>query len=209
LKEITSSQWKLNLGFSLFMLLLIVLLMQVSIQLALIFALSLALGFTLQRSRFCTASAFRDPILVGTTKLTQAFILLLAISIMGFAVVANGAEILKIPLKLNVFPLGIHTIIGGILFGIGMVLAGGCVSGVLTRIGEGFAMQMFALLGLLFGTAFGGYSSPYIRSIFGEFSGVFLPDIFGWLPSVAIQLLILLILWEVTRWWHKKQNGVG
>ena len=204
-----NSQWKINLGFSIFIILLVILLIQVSIQLALIFILSLGLGFTLQKSRFCCASAFRDPMLVGTTKLTQAFILLLAISVTGFAVVAYVADILKIQLSLNLFPLGVHTIVGGILFGIGMVLAGGCTSGVLTRIGEGFAMQMIAFVGLLIGAVLGSYSLPYWRTIFGESSGIFLPDIFGWLPAVAIQLLTLLALWQVTRWWQKKQNGVG
>lgn len=203
------SQWKLSLGFSFFMLLLMVLLIQVSIQLALVFMLSLGLGFTLQKSRFCCASAFRDPLLVGTTKLTQALILLLAISVVGFAVVANVAEVLKIPLSLNLAPLGFNTIIGGILFGIGMVLAGGCASGILMRIGEGFAMQMIALVGLLIGTLLGSYSLPYWHMIFAESPGIFLPDIFGWLPAVAIQILILLGLWQVTRWWQKKQNGVG
>lgn len=203
------SQWRLNLGFTIFIILLIVFLIQVSMQLALIFALSLGLGFTLQKSRFCFVSAFRDPLLVGSTNLSQAVILLIAISVIGFAVIANGADILNIPVSLYVSPFGIHTFIGGILFGIGMVVAGGCATGVLMRIGEGFAMQMIALAGLLIGAFLGKFSLPYWLLHFGELPGVFLPDIFGWLPAIAIQLLILFILWKVTRWWQKKQSGVG
>lgn len=203
------SQWKLNLGFSVFILFLILLLIQVSLQLTLVFAVSLAIGFTLQKSRFCFTSAFRDPLLVGVTNLTQAVILLLMISVPAFAVVAAIAEMVKYPLSLYVSPFGVHTFIGGILFGIGMVLAGGCSSGVLMRIGEGFAMQMIALVGLLIGAFLGKYSLPFWQASFGEVPGIFLPDIIGWLPAVAVQLLILLVLWKVTRWWQKKQNEVG
>ncbi|AFL98707.1 putative transporter component [Desulfitobacterium dehalogenans ATCC 51507] len=203
------SQQKLNLGFSIFILLLLLLLIQVSIQLALIFAVSLAIGFTLQKSRFCFVAAFRDPLLIGTTKLTEALILLLAISIPGFAIVFYLSNIFNLPLNLYVTPFGAHTFIGGLLFGTGMVLAGGCASGTLMRVGEGFAMQMIALFGLFLGAFLGKYSLPYWLSIFQEFPGISLPDIVGWVPAVFIQLLILFLLWEVIRWWQKKQKGVG
>ncbi|NLI90900.1 MAG: YeeE/YedE family protein [Peptococcaceae bacterium] len=203
------SQWKLNLGFSFFILFLILLLIQVSLQLTLVFAVSLAIGFTLQKSRFCFTSAFRDPLLVGVTNLTQAVILLLVISVPGFAIAAAIADMANYPLSLYVSPFGVHTVIGGILFGIGMVLAGGCSSGVLMRIGEGFAMQMIAFVGLLIGAFLGKYSLPFWQTSFGEVPGIFLPDKIGWLPAVAVQLFILLVLWKVTRWWQKKQNGVG
>ncbi|MGE4271913.1 MAG: YeeE/YedE thiosulfate transporter family protein [Desulfitobacterium sp.] len=203
------SQKKLNIGFLFFIVLLFFLLIQVSIQLTMIFAVSLAIGFTLQKSRFCFVSAFRDPLLVGTTKLTEALILLLVISIVGFAIVFHLANMLNYPLNLYVTPFGFHTVIGGILFGLGMVMAGGCASGILMRVGEGFAMQMIALLGLLIGAFLGKYSVSYWQTIFHEFPGVSLPDTLGWVASVAAELLILLLLWKIIRWWQQKQKGVG
>ncbi|WP_018214524.1 YeeE/YedE thiosulfate transporter family protein [Desulfitobacterium hafniense] len=203
------SQWKLNLSFSIFILLLLLLLIQVSLQLALIFAVSLAIGFTLQKSRFCFVSAFRDPLLVGTTKLTEAVIVLLAISIPGFAIAFHLAPMFNIPVSLYVTSFGGHTFIGGVLFGTGMVLAGGCASGILMRVGEGFAMQMIALLGLLIGAFLGKYSLSYWLAAFHEFPGVFLPDTIGWIPSITIELFILFLLWKVIRWWQKRQKGVG
>lgn len=198
------SQQKLNLGFSFFILLLLLLLVQVSAQLALIFLVSLAIGFTMQKSRICFVAAFRDPLLVGTTKLTETLILLLVISIPSFAIVYNFADMFNISLNLYVTPFGVHTFIGGILFGTGMVLAGGCASGILTRVGEGFAMQMIALLGLFIGAFWGKYSLPHWLSIFHEFPGIFLPDIMGWVPAVALQLSILLLLWKAIRWWQRR-----
>ncbi len=202
---LNKSQAKLGLGFAIFIFLLLLLLFQLSTQLALIFAVSLALGFTLQKSRFCFVSAFRDPLLVGTTKLTEALILLLVISIPSFALVLHLATIFNLPIKLYVTPFGIHTIIGGILFGVGMVLAGGCASGTLMRVGEGFAMQMVALWGIFIGAFLGKYSLPYWLEIFHEFPGIFLPDILGWIPAILIQLLVLFLLWQVILWWRKKQ----
>jgi len=201
------SQRKLNIGFVIFLTLLLALLSQISIRLTLILALGISLGFVLQKSRFCLVSALRDPILIGMTQLTRAFLLLLGISILGFALVSWGATQRNIPLSLNVFPLGVHTIVGGLLFGIGMVLAGGCTSGILMRIGEGFAMQWVAFLGLLVGVVLGERSVINWRNIFGESPGIFLPDIFGWVPTLILEIGILLILWQLASWWQKKQLG--
>ncbi|NMA69219.1 MAG: YeeE/YedE family protein [Desulfitobacterium sp.] len=200
------SQSSLNLGFSIFILLFLIFLLQLSTKLALIFALSLALGYTLQKSRFCFVAAFRDPLLVGTTKISQAVILLLIISIPAFFLVFQIASNLHLPIELNVTPFGFHTFLGGLLFGTGMVLAGGCASGTLMRVGEGFAMQMIALGGLIIGAFLGNSSLPYILNIFHEFPGVFLPDIMGWVPAISIQLLVLILLWLGIRKWQKSKR---
>lgn len=201
------SQRKWNIGFILFLTLLLALLSEISIRLTLIMALGISLGFVLQKSRFCLVSAFRDPILIGMTQLTRAFLLLLGISILGFALVSWGASQRNIPLTLNVFPLGVHTIVGGLLFGIGMVLAGGCSSGILMRIGEGFAMQWVAFFGLVVGAVLGERSLVNWRNVFGEIPGIFLPDVLGWVPTLVLEILVLLALWQLARWWQKKQLG--
>jgi hypothetical protein len=201
------SQRKLNIGFILFLTLLLALLSQISIRLTLIMALGIGLGFVLQKSRFCLVSALRDPLLLGMTQLTRAFLLLLGISILGFALVSWGASQRNIPLSLNVFPLGVHTVVGGLLFGIGMVLAGGCTSGILMRIGEGFAMQWMAFFGLLVGVVLGERSVIHWRNVFGESPGIFLPDIFGWTPTLILEIIVLVALWQLAKWWQIKQLG--
>jgi uncharacterized membrane protein YedE/YeeE len=201
------SQRKWNIGFILFLTLLLALLSQISIRLSLIMALGISLGFVLQKSRFCLVSALRDPILIGMTQLTRAFLLLLGISILGFALVSWASSQRNIPLTLNVFPLGVHTVVGGLLFGIGMVLAGGCSSGILMRMGEGFAMQWVALFGLVVGAVLGERSLIDWRNTFGEWPGVFLPDILGWFLTLILEIGALLALWQLARWWQKKQFG--
>ncbi len=201
------SQRKLNIGFTFFMFLLFLLIVQINLKLAIVLALGTALGFTLQKSRFCFTSALRDPLLVGMTQLTQALILLIALSVAGFALVAWVGQAREIPLTFNVFPLGVHTLVGGVLFGIGMVLAGGCASGVLMRIGEGFGMQMLALGGLFVGALLGKQTVNKWRSVFGEWQGVFLPDKLGWLVTLGLEFGALFGLWILTRWWQRKQVG--
>lgn len=201
------SQYKWNLAFSIFMAMLFLLLLQISLQVAFIFALGTGLGYTLQKSRFCFVSAFRDPMITGITELTKAVILLAGLSILGFGIVSQIAEWNHRSLLLNVFPLGLATIVGGVLFGIGMVIAGGCVSGVLMRIGEGFTMQMVALVGLLLGALAGGKTQFFWRQTFGELPGIFLPAWLGWIPTIILELMLLFGLWQLARWWQNKRLG--
>lgn len=200
------SQRKWNLAFSVFMIMIfITLIINVNIKIALIFALGTGVGYTLQKSRFCFTAAFRDPMITGITELTQAVILLIGISVVGFAAVYQISHLTHRFIVLNILPFGLATIVGGVLFGIGMVLAGGCVSGVLMRIGEGFAMQMIAFVGLLIGAFIGKYSQAFWRRMFGEWPGVFIPDFLGWVPTLIIELIILALLWKMVRWWQRKR----
>lgn len=201
------SQRKWNIGFSVLMAMLFVLILQVNITLALVFALGTALGYTLQKSRFCFVSALRDPMVTGITELTQALILLMGLSMVGFWFIHYVSSLQQRTILFNVFPLGYHTIVGGILFGVGMVIAGGCVSGVLMRIGEGFAMQMVALVGLLIGALLAHQSQGFWKRTFGESDGIFLPDLMGWFPALALQLIILAGLWYLARRWQKSKFG--
>ncbi|HVJ49481.1 YeeE/YedE thiosulfate transporter family protein [Desulfitobacterium sp.] len=201
------SQRKWNIAFSAFMGMLFLTLMQVNLKIALIFVLGTGLGFTLQKSRFCFVSAFRDPMITGITEITRAVILLIGLSILGFGVVYQISEWTHLSLSLNIFPLGFSTIAGGVLFGVGMVLAGGCVSGVLMRIGEGFGMQMVALVGLLIGVLAGKSSLAFWRGTFGEWPGIFIPAFLGWIPTIIFELLLLGGLWKLAYWWQNKHLG--
>jgi uncharacterized membrane protein YedE/YeeE len=114
------------------------------------------LGFILQKSRFCFASAFRDLFLFGSGHNMKALLLAIAIASVGF--VGILVWILPNPLpgefpsSAHVLPFGISTIIAGSVFGIGMVLAGGCVSGTIYRIAEGYIASVVTMIGIVIGT---------------------------------------------------------
>lgn len=201
------SQRKWNFAYSIFIFMLFLTLLQLNKNIAIILALGIAIGYTLQKSRFCFTAAFRDPMITGITELTQSVILLMGISVIGFAAVYQISQKTHYDLTLYVIPFGTATIVGGVLFGIGMVLAGGCITGILMRIGEGFAMQMLALVGVFVGAFLGKVSQPFWRQTFGEWPGIFIPDILGWMPTLIIEILILTVLWRLAKWWQNKQLG--
>jgi uncharacterized membrane protein YedE/YeeE len=101
-------------------------------------------GFALQRGRFCMNSAIRDTILLKDTTLLKSVIMAILVAMVGFALLASAGLIKISP---SGFFWGAH-LVGGILFGIGMVLAGGCASGITYRIGEGVASALSAAIGL-------------------------------------------------------------
>ncbi|MBN41203.1 MAG: YeeE/YedE family protein [SAR202 cluster bacterium] len=115
-----------------------------------------ALGFILQKSRFCFASAFRDLFLFGSGHNMKAVLFAMAIASVGF--VGILVWILPDPLpgefpsSAHVLPFGLSTIIAGSVFGIGMVLAGGCVSGTIYRIAEGYVASIVTMIGIFTGT---------------------------------------------------------
>jgi uncharacterized membrane protein YedE/YeeE len=147
-----------------------------------------AFGIVFQRSRLCFAAAFREILLNRDGTIMKAIILSIGLGALAFtALKANGYK----PGHF-VLPAGLHTITGGFIFGIGMVIAGGCGVGILWRSAEGYMRSWFALLGgilsagswvLLYGKHVGEgwlYGSP-----------VFLPDFFGWLGALAVVFLFL------------------
>ncbi len=114
-------------------------------------------GFILQRGRFCMNSAFRDIILLKEYKLAKAVLVSLAVLMVGFAIFAFG-EVIDLAPKAF---LPWAAIVGGLVFGIGMVFAAGCASGTTYRVGEGMVGSLVAGIGLTFGAAMtaGGFLS--------------------------------------------------
>jgi len=127
----------------------------VDAQFAMFWVFGLAFGFVLQRARFCFASAFRDIFLMGHARNMKGVLVGLAVGAVGFGVVMSRQVPLTslgiYPPSANVLPLGIHTVLGGLLFGVGMVVAGGCVSGSIYRMGEGYVASWVAFAGVMGG----------------------------------------------------------
>ncbi len=169
----------------------------------------IAFGYILQRSRFCFTAAMRDPYLTGSTSLTRAVLVAFAITTIGFAAIKYGAfkNGLPIPGQSYVVPVSFATVAGSFMFGIGMVIAGGCASGTLMRVGEGFTMQILALTFFIVGSLWGAHDFGWWKlNIILKGKAVFLPDVFGWIGAVVIQLLIIAMLWIAADKWENRKN---
>ncbi|MHA1928282.1 MAG: YeeE/YedE family protein [Candidatus Thorarchaeota archaeon] len=111
----------------------------------------LMFGYALQRGRLCFNSTIRDPLIFKEYNLLKALFLALAVSMIGFAIM-GFTNVVTIAPKPTVWAA---QIIGGFVFGMGMVLAAACASGVTYKTGEGIMTAFVGLLGL----ALGGYTA--------------------------------------------------
>ena len=160
--------------------------------------LGLLFGFVLQRSRFCFASAFRDLFLLKDRRAALGVVLALAIGCVGYQVVF-GTELPDptagyLPYTGHIAPLGWHLVIGGVAFGIGMSIAGGCVSGNLYRLGEGSPAALIALVGAVVGIVLGYvcWNPIYLHLVGNE--PWWLPAKVGYAWALALQLGALALI---------------
>ncbi|MEN8174000.1 MAG: YeeE/YedE family protein [Chloroflexota bacterium] len=101
-------------------------------------------GFIMQRGRFCMNSAIRDTVLLQDYTLLKSVGIAILVEMVGFAIMdATGL------ISINPKPLfwGAN-LVGSFVFGIGMVIAGGCASGITYRVGEGMMGALAAVIGL-------------------------------------------------------------
>src|SRR5690606_23829069 len=82
--------------------------------------------------RFCMASAVRDLFAVGVPRMAVGML----IAVVLFSLTAAVVQVLGFS-TFAPHPMGWHVLVGGLIFGFGMVFTGGCASGSLYKAGEG------------------------------------------------------------------------
>jgi len=203
---------QLPFGIGLFILLVFfgVFLSTLSEKLSLFWLIGISFGFILQKSRFCFTSSMRDPYLTGGTMLTRAVLIALAITSIGFTAIKYGYFVRGLPIsgQSYIVPISIATAVGAFIFGIGMVIASGCASGTLMRVGEGFTIQIVALFFFIVGSLWGAHDFQWWELNFiSKGKAVFLPDALGWFGAIFVQLFIISILYILAEKWEiRKQN---
>lgn len=113
--------------------------------------LGAALGHVLYRSDFCMAGMVRDIFLFRRSALLPSLALLIAAAMALFALAQLGGLILFSPPPTYRHP-SVATALGGILFGAGMTLAGGCVVSTLYRMAGGNIASLLAFCGMIAGS---------------------------------------------------------
>ncbi len=175
--------------------------------------IGLSFGFVLQRGRFCMNSAYRDVLFADYT-LLRAYLLAVVITMIGANAFEDlgwirhadvaGAFVAESLERQDFVPWA--NIIGGYLFGMGIVLAGGCGSGIMYRVGEGNLAYVVAVFGYFFGivmTKFG-----VLRPLYGYLISIRWPaegppptlySILGlnkWIVIAAISALFLVFVYQ-------------
>jgi uncharacterized membrane protein YedE/YeeE len=189
----------------------LVLAQRVEARLALYWALGLGVGLVLQRGRLCFAGAFRDLFLMRNGTMMRAIIVGLALMAPVFALIEARAvpepSFGAVAVGAHVVPLGLNLAVGGLLFGIGMVVAGGCVSGTLYRIGEGYLASWASLFGILLGLSLAAHTwnAWYAWTIQSAPIG-WLPTTLGYGGAVVLTWLALGAAYLASLWWETRGN---
>ena len=171
----------------------------------------LALGLINQRTRFCFVRAFREPFMTGEGAMMRGAALALLVGVVGFGII-KGTDLSDMRSVEEVVnpSVVVGSLLGGLIFGIGMVLTGGCASGSLWRVGEGqvkfvLVLAVFALSNSLFAMLL---RTTNLRESWGD-EAYFLPDLLSWPGAVLVLVGIVLAWFAVVAWNEKTEKLVS
>jgi uncharacterized membrane protein YedE/YeeE len=110
------------------------------------FGLAVAFGAIAQRTHFCTMGAVADIVNIGDWTRMRMWVMAIGVAMLGFnAMVAAGWAQAANSIYAGPSLLWLSNIVGGLLFGVGMVLASGCGSKTLVRVGGGNLKSLVVL----------------------------------------------------------------
>ena len=160
-----------------------------------------AFGVIFQRSRFCLVRAFREPFMTGDAEHTRAAALALVISTLGFAIL----KFTDLKDKSEwVFPAaGAGALAGGLAFGVGMTLAGGCGAGSIWRAGEGQVKLWAAIACFALGVSLTRLAAAQAGLLQQLGAAVFLPSAIGWGGALGLVVLVMAA-WALGATWNEE-----
>lgn len=205
----------LSIGGVIIAILVAIALAQTTPKLAVFWLFGLGFGFIMQRSRFCFTAAFRDLFLLRDGRMMKGVLGGLAVATVGFALVMSdmvpkNLDLGILPLNVYVIPLGFHLLLAGVMFGLGMVVAGSCFAGTLYRIGEGYAASLVTLAGILVGLGVLLHNwNWWWQSYISLLPMVWLPHSLGWAGAIGLTLAVLVIGYLAVRWWESRGGMIA
>ncbi|GGB46509.1 selenium metabolism membrane protein YedE/FdhT [Virgibacillus dakarensis] len=165
-------------------------------------------GILIERGQICFTSAFRDLWISGRGIMAKAIIAGMAVSsvITLIIMLIYGLE----PITQIAAP---STFIGGILFGLGIVLASSCETGMMYRLMEGQILYLTVFIGNIIGATALAYAWDHlgVYSLLVESGNkINLITAIGPLKAIIATLIVLGICFAVTAYWQKHYRfGVG
>lgn len=167
----------------------------VNLLLAIIFGFSF--GFLIQKGQICFTSAFRDLWLIGRANTAKALVWGMVVQTIITAVfLAKG-----MPPKV-IWWAGPGAMLGGVLFGIGIVIAGGCETGWMYRSMEGQMQFWFVGLGNVIGATILtiGWDSGVFALLVEPFPRIDLVKYFGYAGAIGLTMAMLFALYLWADW---------
>lgn len=180
-------------------------------------ALGLGAGAVMHRSDYCLAGMFRDLFLFRRTDKLRTLVLLVAVTMLLFEAARLLGLLPAYPFPLFYAPTAAN-VVGGLVFGVGMVLAGGCVVGTLYRMGAGSLLSATAFGGMIVGSGLYAEFHPawaaFIRATTPVPDKVTLPQFLGWEPTPLVLVFgagaaVLVLRWRRRGAFARRQAAVG
>lgn len=169
------------------------------------------LGYTMQRGRWCMVQGFREPHMTGNCSMAKGVIV-------SILLLATGITILKFT-ELRSFDayvrgtFGWGGVLGGFLFGLGAMFAGGCGTGTLWRVGEG-QIKLWIVVPIMGITS--ALCNPIVKArgweatesnpsaLLGKW--VYMPDTFLGYGGTLALIFVAMGAWYLVATWNEKSN---
>ncbi|MDE5592124.1 MAG: selenium metabolism membrane protein YedE/FdhT, partial [Helicobacter sp.] len=162
-------------------------------------------GYIISRAQICFTSAFRDLFITGRGYMAKAVIIGMMVSTIGvFSYIMLG-------LPPKIMWAGPNAIIGGFLFGFGIVIAGGCECGWMYRAVEGQVHYWIVGVGNIIGsTLLAATWDYYAAPLATSFPKINLLEVFGNYGGLVVNylalLLFLMLILAIEQNYFKKNN---
>lgn len=166
-------------------------------------------GIALEKSR-----VFEPGMMIGQFQLRNFTMLkmFLSATVTGLVVLAalHGFELVSLHPKELVIG---QTMVGGLLLGAGIAIAGACPGTVLAQLGAGYKDAWAVLAGGILGAmAYGYFEAPLVAFLkVGDYGKLTLSDtthIPFWVLALAVAAVLILALVELEKW-HAWRNDLG
>lgn len=172
------------------------------------FLTGLLMGWLLHRSDFCIAGILRDLFLFRSYTQLPALVLMVVAG-MVLVQAARAAAILPFdPPPTFSGSVSLLALPGGLLFGVGMVLAGGCVVGTLHKLGSGNLTSLLAFFGMLAGSMLYAEIFPLLSGLRQAAVLTEHPTLLQAWPGggrlIAWGLIVLLAI-PLLLWWRRRK----
>ncbi|QCT02912.1 protein of unknown function DUF395 YeeE/YedE [Paenibacillus algicola] len=158
-------------------------------------------GILIERGQICFTSAFRDLWISGRATMTKAITLGMAVSAIATLIIILVAGL--DPVTKLAAP---STLVGGLLFGLGIVMAGGCETGMMYRMMEGQIVFVPVFIGNILGATALAYSWDHLgvyRYLGESGAPVNLISVMGPAAALLLTLLVLGVFYAIAAVWQR------
>ncbi len=161
----------------------------------------LCLGIISHRTHFCTMGAISDVVHLGDWTRARQWAFAIAVAMLGFAALTDRGLIdSSKTLYASTRLMWLSTLVGGLMFGYGMVIASGCGNKALVRIGGGNlkSVVVFVVMGVSAFATLKGITAVLrastVDTVFIDMPAGASLNAFG-IPGMGYLVATLLLLW--------------